>query len=379
MKTDFIIVGAGLSGLYAALQLEKLGKDYVIVEGRDRVGGRIYSESVTTLKSTHNDASLNRVDMGPSWFWPSMHPRITQLIDDLLLPVFPQYAEGAYMFDNDPTTPATRYEAGLVGSPISMRVAGGMQTVIDGVKKQLPAHKVYLQSTVKNVVKTGVYSHVTLAMNDDKQVGEMHTTDMQIIAKNVIFAMPLRLIAESVQFQPALPVAIEKAFASTPTWMAAHAKFFAVYDKPFWRNNGLSGSASSRVGPLVDIHDASTFGGVGVLFGFVGIDATTRISAGDELIKSMAVSQLARIFGEQAASPIDVKLVDWSQQAFTATTTDQMAPASHPSYGLPRNISALNDLGWYFAGTEAAVENGGYIEGALEAAEEAVRISVLDN
>jgi monoamine oxidase len=135
MKTDFIIVGAGLSGLYAALQLEKLGKDYVIVEGRDRVGGRIYSEPVTTLKSTHNDASLNRFDMGPSWFWPSMHPRITQLIDDLLLPVFPQYAEGAYMFDNDPTMPATRYEAGLVGSPISMRVAGGMQTVIDGVKK----------------------------------------------------------------------------------------------------------------------------------------------------------------------------------------------------------------------------------------------------
>ncbi|WP_322348888.1 FAD/NAD(P)-binding protein [Photobacterium frigidiphilum] len=100
MKTDFIIVGAGLSGLYAALQLERLGKDYVLVEGRDRVGGRIYSEPVTTLKSTHFDADLNRFDMGPSWFWPSMHPRITQLIDDLLLPVFPQYAEGAYMFDN---------------------------------------------------------------------------------------------------------------------------------------------------------------------------------------------------------------------------------------------------------------------------------------
>lgn len=379
MKTDFIIVGAGLSGLYAAFQLERLGKDYVIVEGRDRVGGRIYSEPVSTLKVTHNDASLNRFDMGPSWFWPSMHPRITQLIDDLLLPVFPQYTEGAYMFDNDPIMPATRYEAGLVGSPISMRVAGGMQTVIDGVKKQLPAHKIVLQSTVKSVVKTGDHSLVTLAMNNDKHTGEKHTTDMQIMANNVIFAMPLRLIAESVQFQPALPAVIEKVFSSTPTWMAAHAKFFAVYDKPFWRNNGLSGSATSRVGPLVEIHDASTLEGVGALFGFVGIDATTRMTAGDDVIKSMAVSQLTRIFGEQAANPIDVKLVDWSQQALTATMADQVAPTSHPSYGLPRGVSKLHDLGWYFAGTEAAVENGGYVEGALEAAEEAVRIAILDN
>ncbi|XDF79462.1 NAD(P)-binding protein [Aliivibrio fischeri] len=59
MKTDYLIIGAGLSGLYLAYQLEKMGKKYQIIESRQRIGGRILS--------------LDSMDMGPSWFWPQMH------------------------------------------------------------------------------------------------------------------------------------------------------------------------------------------------------------------------------------------------------------------------------------------------------------------
>lgn len=38
-----VVVGAGLSGLYAAMLLEEFGLRVTVVEGRDRVGGRIYS------------------------------------------------------------------------------------------------------------------------------------------------------------------------------------------------------------------------------------------------------------------------------------------------------------------------------------------------
>ncbi|KXO10859.1 putative monoamine oxidase [Moritella sp. JT01] len=367
MKTEFVIIGGGLSGLYTAYLLEQLGKHYILLEGRARLGGRIYTE--------------DQFDMGPSWFWPDMHPRITTLIDDLHLPVFPQHDKGAFLFDKHENKPPQRYEPGYAGSPQSMRVAGGMQTVVDGIKAKLINERIIRNAKVTHVAHTATeqdsYSIIKAEID-----GELQT----IQARQVIFAMPLRLLANSITLSPELPTKVQKKFASTATWMAAHAKFFAIYDTPFWRKAGLSGSASSQVGPLAEIHDASTIDwaiddsstadssnvGAGALFGFVGIDARTRQSAGNELIKSLAVKQLVRIYGEQAAQPIDVKLVDWSQETMTATDADKNAPNAHPHYGLRDVQSALAPVyqqGWYFAGTESAEENGGYIEGALEAAE----------
>lgn len=42
---DVIIVGAGLSGLHAAAELEKLNVNVAVIEARDRVGGRVYTVS----------------------------------------------------------------------------------------------------------------------------------------------------------------------------------------------------------------------------------------------------------------------------------------------------------------------------------------------
>jgi monoamine oxidase len=43
MKGSVIIIGAGVSGLYAGTLLEKAGVDYVILEARKRTGGRVLS------------------------------------------------------------------------------------------------------------------------------------------------------------------------------------------------------------------------------------------------------------------------------------------------------------------------------------------------
>ncbi len=46
-ETDVIIIGAGVAGLSAAIELTKLGRSYTVVEGSHRIGGRAYSEEVS--------------------------------------------------------------------------------------------------------------------------------------------------------------------------------------------------------------------------------------------------------------------------------------------------------------------------------------------
>ena len=43
MKVETVIIGAGLSGLSCAVQLEKEKKDYLLVEKANRIGGRVGS------------------------------------------------------------------------------------------------------------------------------------------------------------------------------------------------------------------------------------------------------------------------------------------------------------------------------------------------
>ncbi|TIV34413.1 MAG: FAD-dependent oxidoreductase, partial [Mesorhizobium sp.] len=40
-RTDVVIVGAGFTGLCAALELNRAGIDFLVLEARDRVGGRV--------------------------------------------------------------------------------------------------------------------------------------------------------------------------------------------------------------------------------------------------------------------------------------------------------------------------------------------------
>jgi len=62
----YIIVGAGLSGLTSAYFLNKLGEtDFLILESRDRVGGRILTK--------------NEIDFGATWF-QDYHENVADLL-----------------------------------------------------------------------------------------------------------------------------------------------------------------------------------------------------------------------------------------------------------------------------------------------------------
>jgi monoamine oxidase len=81
---DVVIVGAGLAGLTAARDLEAAGHSVVVLEARDRVGGRV-------LNHTFADGTL--VELGGQWIGPTQH-RVRALADELGLALFPSYDDG---------------------------------------------------------------------------------------------------------------------------------------------------------------------------------------------------------------------------------------------------------------------------------------------
>ncbi|MEM9129181.1 MAG: NAD(P)/FAD-dependent oxidoreductase, partial [Pseudomonadota bacterium] len=320
-------------------------QDYEILEARDRFGGRILTER-------REDGGY--FDMGPAWFWPGQ-PRIAALIARLGLKKFDQYAVGELLFeDEDGRVNRGRGFASMEGS---WRLDGGLGALTQELAGRIPAERKRLNANAVSIEKTQA---VCGAVMED---GAM------IEAEHVVLAMPPRIMA-TIKFDPPLPDRAIQAMNTVPTWMAGQAKAMAVYDTPFWRNLGLSGDAMSRRGPMGEIHDASALNGGGyALFGFIGIPPKAR--SNEQGLRQAIVAQLVRMFGSEAAEPRALMIKDWAFDPLTATDADAAPVYSHPAYGLPDGLNDLWDGDLVLAGTEVAQSYGGFIEGALEAAEAA--------
>lgn len=320
IDADICIIGAGLSGLALASQLQAEGGNVMVLEGRDRTGGRVLSQ--------------DGYDLGPSWIWPHNH-RMLAMLDRLGLNRFAQYASGRLVFEDAAGRVRRDLEFATMGG--ALRVEGGLARVPDTLASQL-GDRLHLACRVHRVLEEADGVSVFLA-------------DGLLRAKRVVLAMPPRLVAD-------LGVAVPDA----PTWMAGHAKMVATYPTAFWRENGLNGDAISHCGPLAEIHDASPFDAkVGALFGFAHVGAARQPG-----FRDAAIAQLARLFGQDAATPDDVFVKDWSVDPATATKADLTPPSEHPNYiALPPTRRVI------FAGTEMSPDNGGFLEGALATAEAA--------
>ena len=355
MRTDVLIVGGGLAGLALARALTDAGREWLLIEARDRLGGRVLSAAVAGAEDAF-------YDLGPAWFWPGQ-PRMERLVHGLGLEAFEQYAEGTLVLEE--RDGAVRRDLDFATMGGSLRLVGGVARLTASLAAGLPSRSLLLGHRLRR-----------LAMSDGGVLASIETDGRELVvdARKVVLALPSRLVAKHVQFEPALSRESLEAMRSVPTWMAGHAKLIAVYRSPFWRDAGLSGDGMSRRGPLVEIHDASpASAGQGALFGFIGIPAPTRANLGDELAKA-AVAQLTAMFGPQAAEPLAVLGKDWAFEPCTATDADQLAPYGHPAYGTPAELRGLWEGRLLLASSEMARQFGGFLEGALEAAEQAASV-----
>lgn len=343
-----LILGGGLAGLVAAHQLHCAGVPFELIEARDRLGGRILSAGADGLPAADG------FDLGPSWFWPGMHPGMARFIDGLGLEAFAQFSEGMLLFQRSRNTLPERYPA-MRQEPVSMRIAGGTAALIAALADRLPQDSIRLNTRATGVRRT--------------ETGVTVLTDAgEFRAAQVICALPPRLLAQSVTFEPG-PETLAL-WRATPTWMAPHAKFLALYDRPFWREAGLSGDAQSQTGPMGEIHDATTASGKAALFGFLGVPAGSRRQAGRAAVMDACVTQFGQLFGPDALRPTATLYHDWADDPLTATAQDQ-TPSGHP----PGGNRDWEGQGWrdrlILAGSETDRDNPGYLAGAIAAGQRA--------
>ncbi|MCR9112084.1 MAG: FAD-dependent oxidoreductase [Rhodobacteraceae bacterium] len=340
MKTRVAIVGGGLAGLFLADCLHEAGIDFQVFEARPRPGGRIAAL----------ETPVGRVDLGPSWFWPGQ-PLVAALAADLGLRAFAQYSTGDLCFEDQ--SGRVQRGVGFASMEGAWRLEGGMVGLIEGLAARLPQDRMTLDCPVRRITRDGE------VFADEGRLCQ---------AEHIVLALPPRIAARLV-FEPTLAPDVMQALEAIPTWMAGHAKFVAVYDRPFWREGGLSGDAMSRRGPLAEIHDASgPDGRPAALFGFLGVAASHRVAQADELERS-ALEQLARLFGAGAMSPVQTGFMDWAFEPETATQWDQDEQRGHPAYGLPPELMQVWDGRLHFSSTETASGMGGLMEGALSSAQ----------
>ncbi|MBM3606472.1 MAG: amine oxidase [Alphaproteobacteria bacterium] len=353
--TTVAILGGGLAGLNAARLMQQAGLDFQLFEARDRLGGRILTVDAAGVPG------LGGYDLGPSWFWPRMQPAIAALVEELRLPSFPQNSDGDVVFERMSREPAQRYSA-EPQEPQSLRLVGGAATLIHALAKMLPTERLHLSAPVTGLTLEGDGIMLTVAGADG--------SPESVTAEQVIIALPPRVAQVGLAFTPLLPPETLTLWQDTPTWMAPHAKFFALYDRPFWREAGYSGSVQSMVGPMPEIHDATTADGQAALFGFLGVGAAERRRMGEDALTNACLAQFTRIFGADAAMPRASLYKDWAADPWTAAPADPVS-TGHAVF-TPDWVQGPWAERLVLAGSETSPTEAGYLAGAVEASATAV-------
>ncbi|MFD0361476.1 flavin monoamine oxidase family protein [Nocardia sp. GCM10030253] len=125
---DVAVIGAGLAGLTAARQLRRHGLDVVVVEARDRVGGR-------TLNHPIGDGKI--VEIGGQWVGPGQD-RVLAMIAELGLETFPTHTAGRHLFEHRGRLHRYRGRIPLIASPALLEAWIGLQR-LDRMARTVPA------------------------------------------------------------------------------------------------------------------------------------------------------------------------------------------------------------------------------------------------
>ena len=188
--------------------------------------------------------------------------------------------------------------------------------------------------------------------------------------KRVIVAMAPAL-AGRIDYRPALPALRDQLTQRVPN--GSVIKCEAVYDKPFWRDDGLTGQAVSDASPVrITFDNTPPDGSPGVLLGFIEATAAreyTRKPASER--RAAVLNNFATYFGDKALHPTAYYEMNWSTDPWTrGCYTGYMPPGVLLDYGRALR-EPVGRIHW--AGTETATIWAGYMDGAVRSGQRAAK------
>lgn len=120
-SVDVVVVGAGLSGLVAARQVARAGHSVLVVEARDRVGGRVLN---------HRLASGDVIESGGAFVGPTQD-HIVALADELRVPTFAEYVDGKSVYNSSGVLGRQEYDGTVPPDPFILPDAAVLQSQLD--------------------------------------------------------------------------------------------------------------------------------------------------------------------------------------------------------------------------------------------------------
>lgn len=234
--------------------------------------------------------------------------------------------------------------ASVKGGAQQDRIVGGSQQIAFRMAQGL-GDCIRLSSPVRRIEQTGT-------------VATIKTDDGSLQARAVIVAIP-PVIASRIDYRPALPAARDQLTQRVP--QGSVIKCYAIYAKPFWREEGLNGNVVSNRGPIKFTYDISPpDGSPGVIVGYFEGATAREFGAKSRCDRKRAMIEcLVRYLGPRAANPQQYLELDWSEEEWTRGCYSGHFPTGvWTSFG-PALRKPCGRIFW--AGTETATEWNGYM------------------
>ncbi len=341
ITTDIVIIGGGLTGLALGYFLRNSGLSFQIVEARNRLGGRIH-----TLYNEEEPP----IEMGATWLGKK-HTFLVELSEELGIGIFEQILGDRAIYEPISTSPPQLVQLPPNTNP-SYRIKGGTSTLIKTLASYVSAENIHLNEVVESIdlQKDGV----TVKSNS-------HIYN----AGKVVSTLPPNLFNHSISISPSLPVELTKILSTTHTWMGESIKVALTFDKPFWRDERLSGTIMSNVGPIPEMYDHSSVEDTKfALKGFLN-GAYFSLSKSERL--QLVLRQLGKYYGELVHNYTNYEEAVWSKESYTFTPYDShILPHQHNGHAIYQQ--SFFDGKLFIAGSETASQFPGYMDGAVRSA-----------
>lgn len=411
-----VVVGAGIAGLSAARALQSSGVEVVVLEARDRIGGRIFTDNVAGAP----------VDLGAAWLHgPNGNPLtalaeafgVAHVLDDaepsrvfdtqlgsvdpaLLARAFASAAAAYEAFEGDPerlgdnASVRDGVDAWLQQAELSGDEARLTRFLLEQVFVELdlsgPASETSLRWLGEDSafsggdhVPTGGFGRLIAALAEglDIRLSNPVTTigynedGVSVTTRNgdvyagshVVVTVPLGVLqAGHIAFEPALPDRKREAIARMG--MGRLEKVVFRFEEVFWQNT--IGEAALYIdaedpGRFPSFADFTRFAGAPTLVCLYGgaFSEQARSTMTDSEIQAGALAALEELHGASLPRPIATRITNWQNDPFA------LGSYSHPQLGAsPEDWETLAEPvagRVLFAGEATVHEYLGTVHGAL--------------